>query len=85
MADPFTHDFKWEVKIGDNLQFLRGKIEFNTDGKISYKFNATSPRIDKEMMDFFQRYTELMGEVFEYTHVTAGEIVKINLKTNGVV
>lgn len=83
--DPFTHSFKWEIKVGDNLQFIRGDIEFNTDGKVSYKLTQTSPRLEKEVMDYFQRYTELMKEVFEYTHATNGEIIKINLKTNGVV
>ncbi len=37
--DPLTHKFNWEIKVGDNTQFLRGEIEFDTDNKVSYKLD----------------------------------------------
>lgn len=83
MSDIFTHKFNWEINIGDNNQYLKGEIEFDTDDKVSYQIKDMSNRISKDSMDLFQRYINLMKDTFDYVHSTNGEIIKISLKTNG--
>lgn len=58
----YTHTFKFQ--LADGGQFLEGQIEFNVDGKVSYKMESWSEPIQSETLTYFDRVTELLKEIF---------------------
>jgi len=62
MADQYTHEFKFQ--LGDGSQFVEGEIEFNTDGKVSYKVDAWSQPIGEETLRQFNEVCQLMKSLF---------------------
>jgi len=76
MADGLTHDFKFQ--IGDGGQFIEGDIEFNTDGKISYKITSWSEPVKDTTLQRFSEVAELMRQIF---HEFGGlKLIKFKLK-----
>jgi len=46
--DQYTHDFVF--KVGDGGKFVTGEVEFNTDGKNSYRFETLSQPLQDETL-----------------------------------
>ena len=74
----YTHRFKFSV--GDGGKFIKGFIEFNTDGKVSFKMTSWSEPILKETLDHFSELTELIKKIF-YAY---GDIQEIKFTKMGV-
>ena len=70
--DPYTHEFKFEV---DN-SFIYGEVEFNTDGKVSFKIENTSIPLPKEILNEFVKLMEMVQSIYK----TEGEVKKIVIK-----
>ena len=70
-VDGYTHNF--EFKIGDGGRFLVGKIEFNLDGKVSFKMTQWSEPIQQEVLQDFIDLTELLKRIF-HSHTGIKEI-----------
>lgn len=62
MPDQYTHNF--EFKVGDGGKFLEGEIEFNTDGRVSYRFSSISEPIQLDVLRDFIDLTELLKRIF---------------------
>ena len=76
MADPYTHDFKFQ--LGDGGQFVEGDIEFNTDGKVSYKITSISEPVLDTTLQRFSEVAELMRQIF---HEFGGlKLIRFKLK-----
>lgn len=60
--DIYTHKFKFSVSDGG--KFLHGEVEFNTDGKVSYKFKGMSEPLEKEVLVKFNELMELVKVIF---------------------
>lgn len=58
-VDPYTHTFKFEIedKTGKR-SFLKGEIEFNEDGKASFKLEDVSEPLDLEVLEYFRDTVE---------------------------
>jgi len=78
MADIYTHDFKFQ--IGDGGQFIEGEIEFNTDGKVSYKMDKFSEPIKAETLAYFNEITELIKKIFHATDPKGIKLIKFKKK-----
>jgi len=62
MTPTFTHDFKFEV--GEPQNHIRGDIEFNEDGKVSYKIEDSSIPLQNGTLKYFTELTELLKKIF---------------------
>lgn len=62
MADQYTHNFKFQM--ADGGVFVEGKVEFNTDGKMSYKIESTSQPLPKEALTDFTELMDLCHSLF---------------------
>jgi hypothetical protein len=64
MADEqFTHTF--EIDLGaDGSQFVHGQVEFNTDGRVSFKIEETSIPLSKAAIDHFNKCMDLLQTKF---------------------
>ena len=72
-----TH--KFEIDLGTTAgdrSTLRGYVEFNTDGKVSFEFDDISKPITPEAMKHF---TELM-DLLKRLHDTHEGILKVEIK-----
>ena len=74
MPDGFTHKFK--IYLGDGSQWLEGKIEFNTDGKMTYHIQDTCTPMKKETLDEFNNLMDKFHSLFH----KFGGIKKIEIK-----
>ena len=73
MADDiYTHVFDFTV----GSKFIRGEVEFDTDGKMSYKIKEVS---DPFSNDFLHMFQELMSFLF-ILYNQEGEIKNIKIK-----
>ena len=77
MVDIYTHDFKFQ--LGDGGQFIEGEVEFDTDGKVSYKMTSLSEPIRANTLKKFNELCELMRTIF----VEYGGIKMIRFKEKG--
>lgn len=78
MADQYTHHFKFEI----DDWFMRGKTEFNTDGKASFKMQEWSEPLPDYVLDYFKKLTDLMKEITHST--TEGSVIKkVEIKLEG--
>ncbi len=59
---PYTHKFK--VQLGDGGKFIEGYIEFNLDGKVSYRLDESSQPLENEVLRDFVALTELLKTIF---------------------
>jgi len=59
---PYTHKFKFQ--IGDGGSFIEGYIEFNTDGKVSYRLDESSQPLGNEALKDFCALTELLKTIY---------------------
>lgn len=61
--EQFTHTF--EVDLGaDGGQFIHGQIEFNQDGKVSYKIEESSIPISKDAMSKFMEFCNICQSIY---------------------
>lgn len=72
MADPYTHEFKFET----DGQYLRGEIEYNTDEKTTYRVNEMSHTMYGDLLDLFKEFIMLSEKIFR----TVGELKVIRIK-----
>ena len=59
----FTHTFEIELKA-DGSQFIKGQIEFNVDGKVSFNIEETSIPFSKDAMKKFMALCEICQNIF---------------------
>jgi len=52
MAEQYTHDFKFQIGE-DGSKFINGEIEFNSDGKVSFKIKDWAEPLLKEDLERF--------------------------------
>ena len=64
-ADPgiFTHTFEISLKE-DGSQFIKGEIEFNQDGEVSFDITDSSIPFSKEAMKKFMALCEICQDIF---------------------
>lgn len=62
MAEPYTHNFKFS--LGDGGKFITGEIEFNQDGKMSFRMDTWSEPIDEDSLAAFKELTTLLKKIF---------------------
>ncbi len=60
-VDPFTHYFTFDT--GD--AFVTGKVEFNTDKKMTFKMVKISSPFDEETLKLFLVWMEYMNKLYE--------------------
>lgn len=60
--EPYTHNF--EYSIGDGGKFIKGLIEFNKDGRVSYKMESWSEPLLSEDLANFTKLIDLLKDVF---------------------
>ena len=72
MDDPYTHEFKFEL----DGNFINGEVEFNTDGKVSFKINAWSEPLPIEILNQFSELMAMLKKIYE----NEGDIKKISIK-----
>lgn len=63
MPSLFTHTFEVELKA-DGSQFIKGEIEFNVDGKVSFDIQETSIPLSKDALHDFTELTDLLQRMF---------------------
>ena len=54
MADQYTHTFDFTVRS----KFIRGEVEYNTDGAMSYKITQVSDPFSNDFLHMFQQFME---------------------------
>lgn len=59
----FTHTFEFEVK-DDGSQFIRGQIEFNVDGEVSFEIEESSIPFSKKAMQKFMELCDICQGIF---------------------
>ena len=69
--DQYTH--KFEFKVGDGGKYIDGDIEFNTDGKVSYRMKNWSEPIQEQTLQDFLDLTVILKRIF-HTHEGIKEI-----------
>jgi len=62
MADQYTHNFVFSTSDGG--KFLKGECEFNTDNKLSFKFNSFSEPISEDTIGLFTEFMGLCHKIF---------------------
>lgn len=78
VLDQYTHNFKFQ--IGDGGQYLEGEIEFNTDGKVSYKMSNWSEPIKNGTLGYFTELTELLKKIFHGTDPKGIKLIRFKIK-----
>ena len=59
----FTHTFEFELKT-DGSQFIKGQVEFNEDGEVSYKIEDSSIPLAKKTMSYFNELTDFLQKIY---------------------
>ena len=59
----FTHTFEIELKA-DGSQFIKGEIEFNVDGKVSFKIDESSIPFSRGAMKKFMALCDICQNIF---------------------
>jgi len=72
VVDPYTHTFKFEL---DGV-FIRGEVEFNTDGKASFKMTEWSEPLP---LDTLGEFKKLMTQI-KNIYTANGGVKKIIIK-----
>ena len=67
----YTHTFKFELENSS----VRGEVEFNTDGKVSFKLDNVSEPLALTDLSYFKRLMELLKEIY----TAGGGIRKIKI------
>jgi len=78
MADIYTHNFKFQ--IGDGGQFVEGDIEFNSDGRVSYRIDESSDPLLKETLVYFNRLIDLLKDIYHGNDPAGIKLIKFNKK-----
>lgn len=63
MADIYTHIFEFEI----NDTFIRGEVEFNTDGEASFKLDIPESTSQPLPLETLKHFTELM-DLIKHIH-----------------
>jgi len=66
MTDQFTHNFNFEVDDAGG-QFIKGDVEFNTDGKVSFKIQNSATPLKRETLALFVEFLDYIYKIFEKT------------------
>lgn len=74
MAPLFTHDFEVRLK-GDGSWFLRGEVEFNEDGEVSFNVEDSSNPLSSEGVHHFIDIMDQLRAIFQ----CCGGIKKIEI------
>jgi len=72
--DPYTHHF--HISVGDGGKYVKGLVEFNTDGKVSFKMNQWSEPLPADFLDYFKELMDLCQKI--YKHFDGIKIIKID-------
>jgi hypothetical protein len=76
MPSLFTHTFEVELKA-DGSQFLKGEIEFNVDGEVSFDLQDSSIPLSKDAMHEFVKLADHLQSMFyEFEGIKRIEIVQ---------
>ena len=59
----FTHTFDIQFKA-DGSHFLKGQVEFNIDGKVSFYVKDSSIPLDRDALTHFTELMSLLKTVF---------------------
>lgn len=62
MSDLYTHKFVFE--LGDST-FINGEVEFNTDGKTSFKMVKWHEPMPLKTLDEFYKLMEMIKNLYE--------------------
>jgi hypothetical protein len=75
--DQYTHKFTF--KIGsDGSKFIEGKMEFNTDDKVTFKITSFSEPIQEATLQAFMDWTKSMHTIFDlYEGISEIKVVKL--------
>lgn len=63
MTSIFTHTFEVELKA-DGSQFIKGEVEFNEDGEVSFKVEDSSIPLAKKTMEYFNEIMNLLQKIY---------------------
>lgn len=72
--DVYTHNFSFEVDSAGG-QFIKGEVEFDTDGKVSFKIKDSSSPLQAETLSLFTNLFEYLKKIYDLT----GGIVMIKV------
>ena len=74
MPEKYTHNFNFEVDSAGG-QYIKGEVEFDTDGKVSFKIKDSSSPLKSETLSLFNKYLEFMKSIYD----TTGGIVVVKV------
>lgn len=60
----YTHEFNFEI----DGQYLRGELEFNTDGKTTAKIHQMTPMLYLDTISAFKEFVDVATKIYNDNH-----------------
>ena len=72
MPDQYTHDFKFELEGS----FINWEVEFNSDGKASFKMTEWSEPLSLDVLTEFKKLMTMIKEFYMSNHGVKKILIK---------